>query len=458
MADIFVGTSAAGSANGTSWANRYGTLNAAEDKPVVAGDRVICGPGVYRELLTVDVSGTAGNPIEYRADVSGELTDGIGGIVRITGSNNDTTATRANCITATSKDYRTFTGFAFDTVSSALITLVTACSNWIVQDCYFFGLGVNVNAISLAGTGTTNTIRRCVFVGGRGSCIAYSHGSTVNDTANVVENCIIVGPMNYGVVTTRVGGITVRNCSIISCSSGVLVATALAVGQTVTVNNCLFMWDINAVYGTVTGEIVENYNAFWGSSADRTNTATGANSNAFPALFNPLLLLSGFRLPQLPMFGLSEWSALRAITGTGMSSEDGYGIARPATDSKKGWGALQFPDVSREVTTVRTGSAALKLADAGAHQMFVPVTAVSTTFSVYVQWEADYAGTKPSLTIKQPGQSDTTGTATGSSGSWEELSITLTPAASPGYVVVELVSSNTGSGNIDVFFDDFVVN
>ena len=57
MAKKWVGPSAAGNEDGTSWADRYGALNDAEDNPVAAGDIVHVGPGVYRELLTVDVSG-----------------------------------------------------------------------------------------------------------------------------------------------------------------------------------------------------------------------------------------------------------------------------------------------------------------------------------------------------------------------------------------------------------------
>jgi hypothetical protein len=457
MADIYVGTTSAGSANGTSWANRYGTLNAAEDKPVVAGDRVIVGPGVYRELLTVDVSGSSGSPIEYYADVSGRLTDGIGGVVRITGSDNDQTATRANCISNSTRNYRTFTGFTCDMCTSHLVNFFSA-SNCIVQDCCFEGVAASgINSVTLSGTGTNFACRRCIFSGGRSSGVHFTHSSTLNDTAHLVENCLFVAQRTAGILITRVGGITVKNCVFVNPVMSIQINTALAVGQTITVNNCLILWCSVGLTAQATGEIVENYNSFWGNITDRTNTATGANSNAYPPLFNPQLLLDDFMLPNLPMFGLSEWSPLRAIAGTGMSTDDLYGITRPATDSKKSWGAIQHAPRSREVTTVRTGSASLKLSDAGIHQIYVQTSAVSTIFSVYVQWEADYAGTKPRMVIKQPGQSDTTVTATGSSGSWELLTTTLTPAASPGYVIVELQSLNTAAAaNFDVFFDDFV--
>lgn len=456
----YVGLGGSDAADGLSYANRKLTLNGVEDTPVVAGDVVYCAPGVYRELLTVDVSGSAGLPVEFIADVDGSHTDGVGGVVRITGSDNDTTATRANCITATSKNYRTFTGFAFDICTSHLVTMITACGNWVIQDCYFAGLTAGVNAINMAGTGTTNTIRRCSFVGSKNMGIAITHSAVVDTSAHLIENCKFISCVASSVRITRVGGIAVKNCTFVGGAVPIRVDTALTAGQTTTVNNCIIAWATTNGLQAVTApgtneEITENYNSFWGNIADRANVTTGANSNVFPPLFNPQLLLSGLALPKLPMFGLSEWSALRAIAGTSMSADDMNGITRPATDSKKSWGALQHTKLRRETTTVRTGAASLALHDAGRHQMFVPVTNVSTVFSCYVRFEADYAGTKPSVTIKQPGQSDITITATGSSGSWELLTHTWTPAASPGYVILEFTSSNTATaGSYSAFVDD----
>lgn len=453
----YVGAGGNDGNSGTSWANRKLTINGCEDTPVVAGDTVYVGPGVYRELLTVDVSGTAGNPITYVADIDGSHTDGIGGVVRITGSDDDLVATRANCITATSKDYRTFTGFAFDTTTGTVITTATAVSNWIVQDCYFQGIGANSAEVTFSGTGTTNAVKRCWFVGARGQGVRFTHSSTVNNAGHSVENCVFVGlRSSSNVVSARVGGITVKGCTFVGGSVAVQIETALAGGQTVTCNNNIVCHCGTGFSATATGEITENYNALWGNATDRVNTNTGANSNAYPPLFNPQLLLSGFRLPNLPLFGLSEWSPLRAIAGTSMSADDLYGITRPTTDSKKSWGAVQRSPWSHDTSEKRTGAASRKLSDAGAFWRFVEVSNVSTTFSCYVKWGADYAGTKPRMTIRQPGQADTTVTATGSAGSYELLTTTLTPAASPKWVKVIFESLNTAtSGAYTVNFDDF---
>ena len=64
------------------------------------------------------------------------------------------------------------------------------------------------------------------------------------------------------------------------------------------------------------------------------------------------------------------------------------------------------------------------------------------------------------MIVKQPGQADDVTTDVAAASQWNELSTTLTPAAIPPYVVVELVSRNTDVGNPatnDVFFDTLTV-
>lgn len=458
MATRYVGPGGSNANSGLTWALRKLDLNGAEDTPVAAGDVIYVGPGTYRELLTLDVSGSAGNPISYISDVTGQNTDGVGGVVRITGSDNDTTTTRANCISGAGRSYRTFRGFTLDTTSGAIVNLTSNPGNCIIEDCVFNTQIAAANSISFSGTGTDNTVRRCVFYGGKASVVSWTHSSTVSNAAGLVENCIFLGANGRFVDTTRVGGLIVRNCLFVgSTSSCVRVVTALAGGQTVTVNNCILASNAVGMQGTALGEIVEDYNSFFGNATDRTTVNTGTNSDVFPAPLDFGVLLAGFALVR-SSFSPAPFSPLRAITGTGQSAEDFYGKTKPATAAKISRGPIQFTNISREATTVRTGAASIKLADAGRHQMYVPVTNVSTVFSVYVQWEADYAGTKPQMIIKQPGQSDVTVTATGSSGSWELLTTTLTPAALPGFVIVELVSNNTASAtNFDCFFDDLTV-
>lgn len=445
--------------SGLTWALRKLTLNGVEDTPVVAGDVVYVGPGVYRELLTVDVNGGAANHIVYIGDVTGEHTDQVGGIVRITGTDNDQTDARANCITATTKTHRTFRGFMLDTARP--FNAISDCTNWIIEDCVMTG---DNSIIYVTGDAQASfTVRRCLFFGKHASCFFSSTG--IQNAGHLVENCIAVGYNNQLVASDDVGGIAVRNCLALGTLRLVAVIDALPGGFTaITVENCIAAGCHIALNAKALGEIVEDYNTFYDNALDRTNVNVGANSQTYPPLFLPPILhagvsqISGFKFPW--WFGeLSEWSQIRAITGSNEPTEDLHGLARPVTASKNSWGPLQFADMERETGTTRGAStASLCLHDAGRHQIFVPVANESTTISVYVYREANYAGNNPQMICKQPGQADDVTTDAAAASQWNLLTTTFTPAADPPYVIVELVSRNTNGANDKVFFDDLAVS
>src|SRR3990172_3301306 len=238
MTTRYVGPGGSDANSGLTWALRKLTLNGVEDTPVVAGDTVYVGPGTYRELLTVDVSGTAGNPITYIGDYSGVNTDGVGGVVRITGSDNDQTAIRGNCISAVAKNYRSFTGFLFDTTSGVMITSTSGGTNWTFDQCCFTP-GANDN-INLFGAGGGHTIQNCIFrTHASFRSMWIWHSSVFDNASDLIQNCVF---LTYGsaVSDSRVGGVTVKNSSFLGRGAGVLIPAALTVGQTITVNNFLF--------------------------------------------------------------------------------------------------------------------------------------------------------------------------------------------------------------------------
>jgi len=403
-------------------------------------------------------------PIKYIADVTGQNTDGVGGIVRITGSDDDQTAARNGCITASAKNFRLFRGFFIDTTNAStyMISLASNCSNWIVEDCQFAQGASGYGYIYMSGTGGGHVIRRCLSNLSRSVFVALTHSSTVNNIGNLIENCIITGA-DTGINIFKIGGNLIRNCTLIKGTRGVNITSAPATGQTNQVFNCIIQSFSTAGLQAVTNpatneEITEDFNNLYDMTTNRTFVTQGANSVSYIPLYLPPLLFSNIRFHPTG-FELSQWSALRTLTGNSESAEDFFALTRPAASAKKSWGSFQFQDVSRNTGTVRTGTASLKLSDAGRHQMFIPVTAVSTTFSVYVYREANYAGTNPQLVIRQPGKSDTTVTDAGAASGWNLLTTTLTPNANPPYVIAMLVSNNTAtSGSYGVYFDDLDVS
>lgn len=465
MVTRYVGPGGNDGNSGLTWALRKLTLNGVEDTPVVAGDVIWCGPGVYRERLTVDVSGAGGNEIVYIGDVTGCNTDDVGGVVRITGSDNDQTDARANCIIANNKDYRIFRGFLFDMTSGYTLDLTNSCDHWRVEDCVLVpntSTGLNV-----AGDAQSDIeIFRCLFLAtiNTSYAIGFNSDAGIQDAGHTVRNCVfLIGP-GRGIGSVEVGGINIRNCYWLDSTYAVRVVSALPVGYTaLNVNNCIFDHSNAALRAQVLGEIVEDYNTFYGVGTPRTNVNVGGNSQTYPPILQPPLLYSGhaqangFR--QHWWFGeLSQWSQIAAITGSNEPTLDLHGMIRPPNAAQNSWGPLQWQGQVQETTTVRGGNISVGLPDAGRWQIFVPCTNTQTTISIYVYREANYAGGLPQMLIKQGGQAVRTTTDVAAASQWNLLTDTFTPAACTSWLLVELVSRNTaGAGNFECFFDDMAV-
>lgn len=458
MTTRYVGPGGNDGNSGLTWALRKLTLNGVEDTPVVAGDTVYVGPGVYREQLTCDIDGSSGSLITYIGDVTGENTDGVGGEVRITGSDDDQTATRSNAIYAFGVDYRTFRGFRLDYTTDDLI-YSSAGTPWIIEDCVFIGT-VDYGFYSTSASAQTGTtVRRCIFFD---SSIGINNtGSTLN-IGVVIENCLFLGATStryFAVFIGGCGGVTIHNCAMVSCYYGVYSSGFPGSGTAHIVNNCAIQGCNMGLYENVSGSVAEDYNALFANATDRTTVATGANSITAPWDIAMPLLKDGYRLPwDFPRLRAAAY--IGRLAGSSSASEDMFGVVRPATDSKRSWGPLQIDARERETTTTQGGStASVKMADAGRVRMYVPVGAESTTITVYCYRQANYAGTLPQMIIKQPGQSDRTTTDTGSVSTWNQLSDTFTPAANPPYVIVDLVSNNTAtSGSYAAYFDTMAVS
>lgn len=450
--------------SGLTWALRKLTLNGVEDIPVVAGDFCWVAPGVYREMLIVDVSGGAGTEIVYQGDVTGENTDGVGGVCRVTGSDNDQTFNRNFCIYLNNKSYRVFRGFRTDMANNNGVEMANGTTNVTVEDCLI--LENDDHGLRSAGSGQAAVaVHRCAFILNGQRHIDFEHSSTVDNTGHLIENCLFIGQGTWSgsIHDDRVGGITVRNCTFLGAYQGIRIGTALTIGQTITVENCIFDCCNTALSAQAIGEIVEDFNTIFNCGTARANTNVGANSVAYPSLISMPLLnagvnqISGYKFPW--WFGeLSQWSQVAAITGNAEPTEDLRGLVRPVTASKNSWGAVQFHDMERDAGTVYEGIASLRLADAGRYQAFFPIDAVTVTVTVQVYREANYAGNAPQMIIKRPGMADDITADAGGAGSWNELTTTVTLTGTTDFMVVELVSRNTAAaGNYATYFDNLEV-
>ena len=461
----YVGPGGSDAADGLTWETRKLTLNGVEASPVAPGDVVYVAPGVYRESFIPLIAGLSGNPISFIADVTGEHTDGIGGAVVISGSDDDFTPLRARAIDADpGVNFRTFRGFGI-TGFTDYGFYIDECTDWVLEDIYLWDLenASTSNApVRLLRKCYRFTIRRCVFMLPHNNSGIYLYEtSALNDAGHLIENCLFVRGY-IGVRTDFIGGITVRNCTFYGqINAAVRVSNALSAGQTVQVYNCLITSCSTGLYGFTLGDLVEDYNNIYACNASRNTVNVGANSvDGIPG-FVPMILTPGIKLPtNAHLFELSSRSQFGARAGQSYPTEDLYGIARPSANGKNSWGAFQQQRLERETGTVRGGvGASLGLPDAGRVQFHAPVSSGSTTVQVYVYREADYAGNAPQMVIKQPGQADVVVTDGGAAGQWNKLETTITPAAVPGYAIVELGSNNTAtSGSYAVYFDDLDVS
>ena len=211
MATYYVGIGGNDSNDGTSWSSRKLTLNGAEDIPVAAGDTVYVGPGTYREMLTCDVGGSDGSPITYIGDYDGSHTDGVGGIVRISGSDDDSSiSTRTPLISASSKNYRTFKSFVISDIPSRAI-LVDNSTDWTLENLYFTNSTSSAAEIIKTDNATTNLkIKNCYFTNINGYPIYLYDNVDQSDTNIVIENCLFNCLGNVVIRSDNIGGVLIR--------------------------------------------------------------------------------------------------------------------------------------------------------------------------------------------------------------------------------------------------------
>lgn len=349
MATYYVGVGGNDTSDGLSWANRKLTLNGAEDIPVAAGDTVYVGPGTYREMLIVDVSGTAGNVISYIGDYDGTHTDGVGGVVRITGSNDDITKVRSACITVnnTERAYRTFKGFVMDMATAWTVNANPCGAGWIIEDCAIRqDGGISTACIIFGGANqATATVRDCLIdiatYGNYG--VQFYHSAGVSNTGHVIENCIFRSSYYaLPIIVQKIGGITIRNSHITGgFLRGVSISAALAAGQTVMVNNCVIEGGAIGLYASATGQIIEDYNAIYGVQTARTNVDVGAHSNVYPYLPDMRWFCEAVNAgDMLTPYDMASYCRLVDVAGTSPTTADLRGTTVQGTQRE--WGALEY--------------------------------------------------------------------------------------------------------------------
>lgn len=462
---------------------------------VAAGDIVYVGSGVYRELVTMDTPGAAGNLIQYIADITGAYTGDAGPVI-ISGHTTDTAAAvRAWCVDMNAMEFITWTGFIFNGGSTAAVGNTSSAANLAYEGCAFY------DCCFLAGEATADLavlidfnqgatpatlglqLQRCVFVGG--ITILHNTNAVAHLPVKVdIDNCLIIGHYagaNSGVYLDgtgtdnyTIGDVDVRNCVFIgtnyACHGDILKDTA----NQFRVTNCLAIGCTYLAYetGSTNNAVYEDYNHVWGCTGlIAADVQQGGNSDA--TLSGPLL--GGIAdLMFYKTLGWSPWKPWEPMSLLDASYlEPQIGAADPAsaltTDvhgNPRPMGRSGTRDIGvaeararggRETTVTYDASpSALRFDGAGYHDILFPVDAVLTTVTVYARYDANYAGSLPLLAVLNiPGVADQQAMMTAAVNTWEQLSVGFTPTAA-GVARIRLQSRDTSANGL-CYFDQLEV-
>lgn len=400
-------------------------------------------------------------PARLIGDVTGAETDGVGGVVRITGSDDDEARARVRSIDALNDDYWLIRGFQIDCCTGEGIFADT-CDYLTIEDCVFHDCE---DAAIETDDGTQITVRRCIMTGSTDATGVYLFANPAIDNAqSLVANCY----MDCGERQVRVnalGGITVKNITLGFGADDGIYVSGINTGAGVFVHDSLLHFQSSAagtdaaLEAAVLGQIVSQYNNFWNNANDVTLAVITAEDTAYPYLPSLPLLMGRPRVPMY-FFPPSEWDQTRYAAGLYGANEDLFGVHKETAQTLRSWGATHAYAVKRDTGIIYDGFvASLYMENACEAQSTHPVQASLTyTITVQVNIEANYAGSVPDMVIRQPGEADVIIASSGALGVWEQLTVAFTTGTEMDWISVGLRSHNTATvPAYGVFWSDIQV-
>lgn len=485
MATKYVRKTGSDSNGGTSTSDAWLTIGKALTT-MSSGDTCYVGAGTYREVVTVTISPVA--ETKLIGDIDGSHTGDSGPVIWTSYLTNDKTAASASpTCNLNGKDFLTFRNLWFISGLNAgcIDATTTTSTNIVVQDCVIHPSGtVGINMTTVFGTPLHWLIDRCAMGGGFGSAgpvavvqvTAPTGSGSDYDLDVVIQNCLVMDGQlvvaTTGTSAQHPGGVIIRNCSLfghiaeINFNSSRLSTSIVCKA----VNN--FVWSSTGMVSLTASAITEDYNVFCCPVPTSGTFNSGGHSitdNSYaPMVHDGYVDIA--RLRSRPVGEPLQGSPLLGFGDDGNApSVDMLGRPRPAggQSALKAAGCLERGNTwAKEVSTVRTGSAAISITGPGYQDFPIPVDAVLTTVSVYARYDATYAGsTKPQLQVLYGGEcgvSDATASfgdansdADPGSGAWGKLVLPFTPT-SKGIVTMRILSSDTNGGG-KAFADDFAV-
>jgi len=482
------GNAGTGPSAASAWQTIGKALGAAG---ISSGDTVYIAPGTYREVITINMTSAVAETSVIGDVAASQFTDLQGGDVIWTAyTTNDKTAPSGTAFNFNNRDFLTFVDILFVLPDSATpISNMAGATNITFRRCLLQASrnGNIVAATIAADVVLTWTFDSCIFrLIGNQAFVALTLTTSAAadyDVDVVFKNCLFLSGADNQITVTATGagafkggGVKIYNCTCFSPASNFLATqsanVATSAGNQCEVYNCLLVG--GGLNANTSGQIVEDY-CYIIANIPRTNVSVGANSQTSGAsrvLPYALLLHHGQEqqwgqylrrafspMLQSPTLGFGNDASI------GVQTEDAFGVPRPAGPARTWANALKAigwsergNTASRETTTVRSGTYALKLLGPSVEDVEIPVPASATTIAVYGRYDAAYgAGTLPRMRIlanAECGVTEQTDTMVAAADTWEQLSLSVTPTQ-PGIITVRFMSDGDGDGS--AFFDDFSV-
>jgi len=344
---------------GGPWATFQQPLST--NTPVVGGDSVYFGAGIYREQVTCNQT-TFASTVNLIGDVDGAQTTDPGEVRLDAHTFSDIqTGTTAGPLNLNSKTFMAFSNIVFVSMGQpTALGTATNSANLSWTDCAFFAEGGVFSATLASATASNLTWDRCYFYCGSANVIVVNLPGTASgggdyDANILVRNCIglgLSGSANYLVIgsgttggtnTFLGGGITVRACSVFGM--GILKTSTSTVGLSTSkpcyaFENVCWNAPVVALSASVTDNIVEDFNLILSSTGARTSIVAGAgvHTNTNLAFNNYMFSIGHERI----------WGALPRPFGTPIADSyfANWGVFSGATSTTSGGAATPTVDLT----------------------------------------------------------------------------------------------------------------
>jgi hypothetical protein len=453
----------------------------------VSGDIVYLAPGVYREVITVNITSPVselaiiGDPANAQGfkTAAGVLV-APGDVIWTGYTTNDTSAPSSSPnVDLNGRDFLTFQYIVFiggnvGAVGTMIRGTTTNSVNIVVRDCTLINSTVNaaIAYTGLADVASNWTIDRCIIhatIPGDGfNIILPTSASADYDTNFLVQNCVLIGGHNVigvnvsstGAGSFKGGGVDVLNCTFQGWNSAVRTQTAnLSTSIPCTIYNSIILATNLALNASAAGNLIEDYNRIR-ASTNYSNVSAGANTVS--TVNHALLIEVGQAYQQgrtrRPFLAPASGSPLLGWGGSSPPSVDLQNRPRPAggASTSKAVGAYERHNTAaKETTTVDAGGVGLKITGPGDHDIAIPVDTTATTITVRVRYDTTHGtGSKPQaqlLAAGDVGYAGETVTAAAGVDTWETLTFASFTPTQKGAVTLRLISRAAAGSGIAYF-------